>query len=291
MAVSKSRLGVFVALGALVVIAAVILWPRANVPPPPAEKAPGDAQGPATKIAPPPAPRTDLTDAERARMAVLASEANEAMTRLATMNRELVQARAAIVRGNPEVRAALDRQKKAQKRRADAAAADTEVVALRDKIGALGKERNDLLARFKALDFHQGEHGKPGPAGEPPAKVAGCSYCEEFGPAVPIPPSVRQALTSEEARIQEERRKAHAAHASALQRVDAQPEVAAAVAEATQAAADFQALVQADSAVAKLILERDALMEKRAALVKERADILRPRPAPGEVISNGTERR
>lgn len=291
MAVSKSGLGVL-AVGALVVgIVAAVLWPRKAVPPASTQKVPGEAAGPSTKIEPPPAPRSDLTEAERARVEAIATEAREARDRLTMINRKLLQARAAVVRGNADARAALERQRAAQKRRSDAAAADVEVVTLRDKIGALNKQRSDLLARFKALDLHVAEHGKKGPAGEPPQKVAGCSYCGEFGPDAAVPPSAHQALTREESRLQEERRKAHDAHAAALQRLDAQPEVAAAIAEATKAEADFQSIVRADKTVSDLIRERDVLTEKRVALVKERADIFRPRPAPGEVISNGTVRQ
>jgi hypothetical protein len=290
MADSKSRLGVLVALGAAILTVAVVLRMRTAAPEPGTSGEDIPPHERPVVVAPPPPPG-ELTGPEQARLAELRASSAEARKRISAIDRELVQARAAIVRTHPDALAALARRKAAQQHRAAAGAADAEVVAARAKIAALNKQRAAVRARFRALDAHDSGHGRPGPDGEPTPPVPGCEFCENQDPAPATYAAIAEALTDEDSRILKDMREATAAHVAALKRLESNPDVAAALAEAKAADSDLQSVVQADNKVRELIRERDEWLEKRISLTREQAGILKGRPAPDEAVSDRTETR
>lgn len=291
MVVSKSKLGALVALGAVVLTVAVVLWLR-TAPPPTDTKGADDTESRQAGLRDtPPPPREDLTDAERVRLAEIQQTLREARERISRIDRELVQARSAVVRTHPDARAALERRKAAQQRRAAAVAANADVVAARAKIAVLNEQRASVRGRFRALSIHDAEHGRPGPDGEPTPPVAGCAYCEKQDPADVHHEAISKALMDEDTKIHAEMKEAHAAHMAALKRVEADPVVTAALGEAKAADSDLQSIVQADNRVRELIRERDEWLEKRISLARDNAGILHARSAPGDEVSNRTEPR
>lgn len=291
MADSKSRLGVLVALGAVILTVAVVLRLRTALPPAGTKGADVvESQQTGLRDAPAP-PRGDLTDAERARLTEIQEASREARERISRIDRELVQARAAVVRTHPDARAALDRRKAAQQLRAAAVAADQEIAAARAKIAVLNKQRAAVRARFRALDAHESRHGRPGQDGEPTPPVPGCEFCENQDPAPATYAAIAEVLTGEDSRILKDMREATAAHVAALKRVESNPDVAVALAEAKAADSDLQSVVQADNKVKELIRERDEWLEKRISLTKEQAGMLHARSVPDDAVSDRTETR
>jgi hypothetical protein len=312
MAASKTKLIAVLAMGGALLIAAIVLRPRPDDSPdmPGADEA---SRSPIHENFSPPTPREDLTPQEQARLEEIRKEASAARERIAVLNRELVHARGAVMRTQPEARAAVQRRQAAQQRRAAAVASDVELAGMRTKIAELNKTRADLRLQFSSLNEHA-SHSRPGEDGAAPEPVAGCYFCEEWDPASvepltedphthadgrlyaccgPIPTEPldieKYRLLQRERRVLDDLREANASHATVLRRLEAEPEVAAAIAEARAADSDLQKIVQADSKVVELVRERDGLSKKSMDLAREQAGIRYVRPDGQRVVSKRTE--